>query len=323
MNEMLAALFAAGAFVVTARAASAVAANVGDRLRGRWARSSAVRAVLASAPLAFAASMALAVLSPQALLGGCHCVTHPHHIHLCLDHASFSWALVATAALAAPLLAAGLRVMASLGVDYWRTVCWAARLPVDRTIDMGSAQVHLSREACGQAWTVGLLRPRILVDAALWARLTPDERRAIAAHERAHVERRDPLTLLFLRAVTGFAAPGTARRLVASWRRAAELACDRAAARAIGDTAVVASALVACGRAQRAAAAPAALGATGADLEARVLALLDQPSIAAPTTRLGDRAHALWWTLGIVVGWSTLAGSATHHALETLLGWLA
>lgn len=51
------------------------------------------------------------------------------------------------------------------------------------------------------AFTAGLLSPRVYVARALAERLTADELVAVLAHERAHVERRDPLRLTCLRAL--------------------------------------------------------------------------------------------------------------------------
>ena len=81
------------------------------------------------------------------------------------------------------------------------------------------------------AFTVGWLRPRVYVDAALAGLLTADELAAVLAHEEAHVARRDPLRLSALRflACTLFFLPAL-RRLAADAADEAEIAADDRAA---------------------------------------------------------------------------------------------
>lgn len=82
------------------------------------------------------------------------------------------------------------------------------------------------------AFTVGWLRPRIYVSAALATRLAPDELEALLAHEGAHVARRDPLRLSLLRflALTHFWLPAL-RRLAQDAADEAEIRADDRAAR--------------------------------------------------------------------------------------------
>jgi hypothetical protein len=71
----------------------------------------------------------------------------------------------------------------------------------------------------------GLLRPRLFVDRQVLAACSPDELEAIAAHERAHVLRRDNLRRLLIGACDG--PMGAA---ASAWREAAERAADADAA---------------------------------------------------------------------------------------------
>lgn len=82
------------------------------------------------------------------------------------------------------------------------------------------------------AFTVGLLRPHVYVAAELTEWLSGAELRAVLAHERAHVVRRDPLRLSVLRffACMLFWIPAL-RRLAADVADEAEVQADDAAAR--------------------------------------------------------------------------------------------
>jgi hypothetical protein len=130
-------------------------------------------------------------------------------------------------------------------------------------------------------FTVGLLRPAVYVTTGLREQLSARDLQAVLAHEAAHVRRRDTLTAAVLTLFyTLLPVPGT-RLLLREWRRAAERACDREAAREVGNPCDVAAALVRVAR--LAAQAPTRLpnGACfaewGEDIEGRVQALLRGP----------------------------------------------
>jgi Zn-dependent protease with chaperone function len=97
------------------------------------------------------------------------------------------------------------------------------------------------------AFCAGLVRPRVYLSAGALSVLGPDELRAVLAHERMHLARRDPL-----RIVTGrllgealFFAPAV-RALVRRYDTLAELAADDHALAAVGgNRSVVASAMLA------------------------------------------------------------------------------
>jgi Zn-dependent protease with chaperone function len=97
------------------------------------------------------------------------------------------------------------------------------------------------------AFCAGLLRPRIYVSAGALEALGADELRAVLAHERMHLQRRDPLRLVTGRLLGEalFFAP-VVRALVSRYDMLAELAADDHALAAVGgDRAVVASAMLA------------------------------------------------------------------------------
>jgi Zn-dependent protease with chaperone function len=125
------------------------------------------------------------------------------------------------------------------------------------------------------AVTYGLVRPRILVSTGLAAALTPGEIAAVLAHEREHLRCRDPLRLLAVRLLAGWACYLPAARWLAGravLRR--ELTADRAAARCTG-RGVVAGALLklATRPARPAVAAASPAGDESGALEARVAQL--------------------------------------------------
>lgn len=85
----------------------------------------------------------------------------------------------------------------------------------------------------GAAATVGLLRPRVVISQELSERLDAEALAAAIAHEVAHARHRDPLWLLAgqIAADLQWPFPGARRRL-AEWREAIELARDDEARRA-------------------------------------------------------------------------------------------
>ena len=93
------------------------------------------------------------------------------------------------------------------------------------------------------AFTAGWVRPRIYLARQLADLVTPDELRAVLAHEYAHVVRRDParLTVLRFMGCALFWLPAL-RRLAADVADDAEIAADDAAVR--GQPLVLASAIL-------------------------------------------------------------------------------
>lgn len=74
---------------------------------------------------------------------------------------------------------------------------------------------------------VGILWPRVYVPADYEAQFTPDERRMIWKHERAHIERGDPKTNLFIAAMRAFGWFNPLAHIAAAHVRLdQEVACD-------------------------------------------------------------------------------------------------
>jgi Zn-dependent protease with chaperone function len=327
LASTIALLFALFAMLSWALGLSARA--LGDRLPGAVSRSPALRAALGLSPVGVSLAITLSLVVPALLAGSCHCTAHEsHHPHLCLAHPGVPLAVgIAATLLSVTWIVLTAPRLASLVRDIAATRSWVARsLGGDHVMVVG-ARVEILSGLARRVLTVGALRPQIVADRALWARLSTDDRLAIVLHEKAHVKRRDGLTLLVLRLSTACLPSTVAESLVGAWRTASELACDRFAATTTRDPCLVAAALVACGRAQIESTTPIAqlsVGAVDADLERRVVALLASGASDGSPAPLGNdvfRACLGALAVGVAVA-VALPGDAAHHTFETLLGWL-
>lgn len=154
------------------------------------------------------------------------------------------------------------------------------------------------------AFTVGLLRPRVYVAEALAGYLEHAELVAVLAHERAHVERRDPLRLSLLRALACslFWIPAL-RRLADDVADEAEVRADDAAA--VGRPVVLASAILRLAQWPTVHASVNAVGFNQPDLlDRRIRRLIGQePPVRSHVTRrslaAAAGALALVWASGL------------------------
>lgn len=166
----------------------------------------------------------------------------------------------------------------------------------------------------------GFLRPRVLVARALLDRLPILEREIVLTHERAHLERRDPLLAVLARALCAFHVPPIRRWLLAELAIAAEQACDDVAARRVDDRVAVAATILAIHR-DWSVRGVAAVGAAGLGfamhaLERRVESLLAEPSVG-PSLVVHRR-------LGLAIVLLTLASSSLlHHWTEAVVSHVA
>jgi beta-lactamase regulating signal transducer with metallopeptidase domain len=124
---------------------------------------------------------------------------------------------------------------------------------------------------------------QIIVTAALWDALTPDERRVVLAHERSHLAHRHAwwtLAAELASAINPLLRPTTAtiRRAVERW--ADEDAAVRVADRKLVARTIARTALLQHDRAK--AGRPLAQAATGGDVPQRVRALLEPPPRRRP-----------------------------------------
>ncbi|HYY54141.1 MAG TPA: M56 family metallopeptidase [Candidatus Dormibacteraeota bacterium] len=94
------------------------------------------------------------------------------------------------------------------------------------------------------AFAYWFARPRVCVSTGLIARLAPDELRAVLAHERWHVARRDPLRIVLARYfAAGLYVIPIIEDLVAHYDLVKEVAADEHAVSALGDVRPLARAL--------------------------------------------------------------------------------
>lgn len=179
------------------------------------------------------------------------------------------------------------------------------------------------------AFTVGLVRPSVYIDARLENGLAADELEAVLAHEAAHVRRLDPLRFSALRflACTLFWLSAV-RRLVEDLADEAEVVADDAAIR--GRPLALASALLAL--AQWRGGEQVGIGFGNRDMLERRIRRLAGDAVA-PESRLTRRSVAaaafallLAWSAGIAVaqpprgeGDEARAEHCQHGGLATLL----
>jgi hypothetical protein len=287
----------------------------GARQRMHPATRARTALLAALAPSALPTLLVLLCLAPGiAGLGGWpgdHCTRHADHAHLCLAHptAALTPLLAALLALAAALLLAPLgRAGAQLARTHRHLAALrlAARLPRAPGLSLVESQRPFSI-------TTGIVRPRIWISTALTGSLSRDQLDVVAAHERAHARRRDPLRTLAAAALSCPLWPSVRREILAELALASEQACDEDAGRRVGDRLRVAETLLAVERLVRRGHAASAtwLGFGGSSVPERVRSLLaERPS--PPSPRLG------WWA-GALAGAAVFSVQALHHAVEHLL----
>jgi Zn-dependent protease with chaperone function len=134
------------------------------------------------------------------------------------------------------------------------------------------------------ALTIGYLKPRILIGSKLVWLLSHDELEAVLRHELAHVAKRDPLRVVLADCVRlSLPIVPLAHHLAQEFRVQKELEADRAAMRAMGTEAPLASALLkSLSLIRSEPGGTASLGPT----EARIDALVGRQSTSAGVTRL-------------------------------------
>lgn len=275
--------------------------------------------VLGAMPAVASLTLVSAAAAPSVMAalgwGRDHCATHGHHLHLCLLHS------------------AGLRpVLAVLGAMALAVFLFRAGALVHRLVKMRTRLAAL--EALGTSrpglfpvillpgaprlcHAAGALRRRILLSASMEEALPSQELQGALAHEVAHLRRRDPLVGLLLLAAGLFMPPFLARAFLSMWQLASEEACDAEAVERVGDSTLVASALVKMAALQRRASHEAGALAFGeVALERRVRLLLEAPArrtMASLALVAAMGAAFVTWVLAL------LHTSFLHHAVETAL----
>lgn len=166
------------------------------------------------------------------------------------------------------------------------------------------------RDDTADAFAVPGLRGRIVITTGMLRALTPPQRRALIAHERAHLDHHHQL---YIQAANLAAAANPLLRPVAAQvRKLTERWADEEAAATVDDRDLVARALAkaALARAagQRQVAPPLAMAATSGDVAQRALAL------TRPAPRPRPRLAGVIVALGLA---SVLASVWTAHTTET------
>jgi len=276
-----------------------------------------VAELAASVPVLLALAV-VTVLVVRTQLAVDHCSTHDHHAHLCIEHGN-AWAqrpwIVASVAAAMMMIVGRLSV---LGGVLLRGCIAVARL---RRVSRIEGDVRLVESARPFCFVAGLHRPEIYASTAAWEGLDDDERDAMLAHERAHVQGRDLARRILLELLASFAAPLAPRFLHRSWKHATERLRDAQAASVVGAPGVVARAMVRMCRLGAGHIVPGLAAFPAGDgraLAERVQALLaEQPTGEQAARTLGITMSAA----SVAIGLAALAlAEPLHHLLETLLG---
>ncbi len=160
---------------------------------------------------------------------------------------------------------------------------------------------------------------RIVVSTSMLAVLTPAERRALLAHERAHLDRRHHLFVAVIDVLA--AANPLLRPLAGTIRFTTERWADEIAAHRVGDRTVVAQAV---GRAALAGRAPSggtvAMAATAGPVPRRVTALLTAPPVVRLwSVLLSPVGLFTLVVLGLVVGSAMFSADAAYDLRRALV----
>jgi Zn-dependent protease with chaperone function len=248
-----------------------------------------------------------------------HCPSDISHLHLCLYHgadwASRTWAVVVLAIVSiVAARGAFLRIRrlarARRSIGALSSLARAGSAP-----DSDVHVVHADRHFC---FSAGIFHRRIFVSSAAWSRLEEGERRAVVAHERAHVEQGDVWRRAALGLLSLVGVPILTSMIMRLWEHSTERLCDHRAAQAVGDPTLVAQALMTFAAAPRPATPLAATFVDGTDVVGRIEALFSGvPEGFEAARRLGRAAVLVtaFAALGAVA-----AADPLHHAFETLLG---
>lgn len=300
-----------------------------DRFRGPVSgplteRRAATLALVLPPVLALGLIVVLVFESYMELRSGTdHCLEHSHHLHLCLLHGGdFASRPVASALLILATWTFIFRIARRLAdVVAAHGVARDVRAVGQRVSEDALCHVVPSSEPF--AFAVGIFNPVVAVSSAAWDPLEQEQRHALLAHERAHVDRHDLLTreLLWIASLLSF--PPVGRNALSLWTLASERLCDRYAVNASGKASVVAAAILAVARMRlrtRREAVTVPSMALGADsfVTERIESLLrEEPDGARTAARLSS-AGLLGFGLFLLC--CACLSEPLHHLLETLLG---
>jgi len=258
------------------------------------------------------ASFSSAVLKGLSLIPD-HCEFHPHHPHFCWIHMD---TLLPEGVLFWLVLGGSTGVFLYSALNAARAIVGMNHLlrTAEGTIDRDGFFIVPSRLPA--AFVAGIIRPRPYLTSTAAQLLNSRERGIVAAHEREHVRRRDPLKLLLLR-IAGSLFPGF-KSIEEKWKGATEVECDSASLRTGARPEEVSLTIVKLARAVGSeASAPALAYAVGteSDLKQRIGSLL---------SGVQPREQTIAWIPLVLLALTltSIGLSRAHHALETVLGKL-
>lgn len=263
------------------------------------------------APLAAGIVVVMGIAFPHQWLGLVdHCLDHPGHLHLCVVHGAPIPHVIVF------LLASLATLWTCLRLGTALNHAWRGARALGRVVEAArvEGELRILPGHTPMAFTVGLVSPFVVVSEAVASE--PERWTAVLAHERSHVQRRDPLARWVAEALTAFHVPAVGAGLVARLRDAQELAADEAAAGALGCRIRVAETLVEWMR-WRHASGDAGVGFHSGPFSLRVRRLLD-----AETYRRGPSSFELLLFSIALASTLCLAALPLHHAVETVFGAL-
>ncbi|MBA2591971.1 MAG: M56 family metallopeptidase [Pseudomonadota bacterium] len=316
MNETLAILpLALVAFALLALSLGAFAGTVYRRVRPMILRyvphqRAHILLWIGSWPMAVALVCTLLTFLPA--LGAGFVDHHCHPLEGCMAH-------VPALAASDPGRLAGLIVLCVSIIGLSAVLVWCARLRrvgarlAASAKAVAGAGYRVIDETSPIACSLGWLRPQVVFSRGLLGMTDTRERAVILAHELAHGRRFDNLRQLLMLGATWAYGSRVRRLLVADLRAASEQACDAEAARTVRDPRLVAATLIRLARATRCRHSLAVCGIDGADIEARVHALLVPARTAFPTLP--------WAVSGLAA--SSIFPAASIAPLHHVLEWLA
>ena len=314
-------LFVAVTWFVSALMAGAVLTwHASLRGRGAWAERRA--AVLAIAVPPVLGAVVVGVLAGDSLFGSSdHCMQHLEHLHLCVVHGAAwiakHWALVSVSVIGS---AVAVRLLARADA------IWKSRRLLSE-VETFSAPAELAGTAVmivpteqPMCFTAGARSPKIYVSRTIWERLDSGERRAMLAHEQAHVNHGDLWRGSLLNAVALLGAPLLAGRMLTLWNQASERLCDRAAAAVVNSEATVASAIASVSRLACAAPGARSFLARADHVEDRIHAVMSERTDGRAAA--ATMSHVTLAVVAVLTVACVALADPLHHALETLLGTL-
>ncbi|MDX3852761.1 M56 family metallopeptidase [Streptomyces sp. AK02-01A] len=203
----------------------------------------------------------------------------------------------------------------------------AAQLRQARRLAAGAdGELIVLRDDSPDAYALPGRPGRIVATTGMLRALSPAEREALFAHERAHLTDRHHL-FLAVTELAGLCHPGL-RALREPLSYALERSADEAAAQSVGDRHLAARAIGKAALATRAAQSPGAgrpgfaLAATAGPVPRRVAALLDREARGTPARRTMSRvlATGLLLCLALSAGSALEAAGDLHASIEVAQG---